>query len=168
MSTKKKNQSSNKKEKAAVEPLPEPIYQWARELRGNPEIAIKPTICICQPRFSKPDARGFIKYHCDLTASTFKIPANAPYMELRWGYEYSNGTSDWPAEGFDIHPRLARTGPEGIREALANHIDDKRMEAARLLVRAEELETLLSEEFQVEFPAYWEEKEDGTLRDVKQ
>ena len=134
---------------------------WAHASREDgPHVLLRPRLMLSVPFQFRPDSDGRTEERVELPENeTIRVPAGAPLVRLVYAMQFNGvGAVDEHYDGLDLHPRLAMEGEEAVREALRAKIESIRSEAARKLVRAAELETLLAEEWEVAWPAYWTER----------
>jgi hypothetical protein len=144
---------------------------WARaNLHDGPHVVSAPIITMQAPFNFEPgqDGRGERRVHLPEQAIV-RMPAGAPLLRLTWKVQFNGaGPAEYAGDGLRIHPRLACEGEEAVREALRERAEELRSEAARKLDRAARYDSLLEEEWETDWPAYWRDTGDGKLETVEE
>ena len=148
--------------------LLEQATTWANEqLQAPPNRLFSPRLELFTAPCWEADREGYVLHQCDLMGESFRLPFGALVLRLVYATQFNGvGPIEEVCEEFAIHPLVAVEGPERVREALKEHVADKRRKAARLLQDSLELESLLEEPFGVGWLAYWRVNEDA--RPLKQ
>ena len=144
---------------------------WAHDrIEDGPHVVSAPIITMQAPYRFKPEQDGRDERRVSLPEkATVRMPAGAPLMRLAWKIQFNGaGPPEYAGDGLRIHPRLACEGKEAVREALRERADELRDEAARKLDRAAAYDSLLEEEWETDWPAYWREMDGDGLQTVEE
>jgi hypothetical protein len=144
---------------------------WAHDrIEDGPHVVSAPSITMQAPYRFEPEQDGRDERRVNLPEQvTVRMPAGAPLMRLAWKIQFNGaGPAEYAGDGMRIHPRLACEGKEAVREALRERADELRDEAARKLDKAAAYDSLLSEEWETDWPAYWRETGSGNLVAVEE
>ena len=158
-------------ENAESAPGLEAATAWARDrIDDGPHVVSAPIITLQAPYRFEPEQDGRDERRVQLPESALvRMPAGAPLLRLTWKIQFNGaGPAEYAGDGLRIHPRLACGGKEAVREALRERADELRDEAAQKLDKAAAYDSLLSEEWETDWPAYWRETGSGNLVAVEE
>lgn len=99
--------------------------------------------------------RKMLRHKCEITGRTFFLPVGMPtpgFIYTSVSEEEEGGGTIAEEVAQKVHPDLVSANHEQIQEAIRDRVDEMRTQAARLLLDAHELESLLSRSIENRHP----------------